>query len=253
MLYKNLTLTHQLALDFCCSEDAVSDRYNHFTNYQPLPGRRRFERTERDCFLKIAVYGGKLLVTGREDIVSELERRYWNTGGAWFFEYPTMRELDGLFHEYGYTLHTMHPFYIADKKSELPDDPGRDYTCVRYEAVEIEQFRGDERFDEAFAFSPCAPDVLAYAAVRKSDGAILGMAGASADSPFLWQIGINVIPEARGRGVACDLVARLKNEILDLGYLPYYGMSVSHTASQNVALNAGFRPAWVELITEKLP
>ena len=84
------------------------------------------------------------------------------------------------------------------------------------------------------------------------DGRILGMAGASADSPMMWQIGINVEPEARGKGVAALLVTLLKNDILERGVLPFYGTAMSHIASQRVALAAGFRPAWAELVTEKI-
>lgn len=79
------------------------------------------------------------------------------------------------------------------------------------------------------------------------DGKILGMAGASADSPIMWQIGINVMPEAEGLGIAKMLVKLLKNEIIRRGILPFYGTAISHLASQSVALGSGFHPAWIEL------
>ena len=92
--------------------------------------------------------------------------------------------------------------------------------------------------------------MLGVAALR--GGRILGMAGASADSPTMWQIGINVEPEARGEGVASMLVGLLKNEILKSGILPFYGTAASHIASQRTALAAGFLPAWAELVTTKI-
>ena len=116
--------------------------------------------------------------------------------------------------------------------------------------MEIEDFRGDSRFDEAFAFCADAPDVLGVSAAV--DGKLAGMAGASCDSPAMWQIGINVEPAYRGKGVGTMLVSLLKNEILRRGLLPFYGTSISHLASQRVALGAGFIPAWVELITSKI-
>ena len=77
------------------------------------------------------------------------------------------------------------------------------------------------------------------------------MAGASADSPQLWQLGVNVLPEMRGRGIGAALIARLKNAVIARGKLPYYGTAVSHIASQRVAVKAGFLPAWAELLGEE--
>ena len=78
------------------------------------------------------------------------------------------------------------------------------------------------------------------------------MAGASADSPTFWQIGINTEKEAEGRGIASLLVKILKEDIEKLGKVPYYGTSMSNLASQRVAANAGFKPAWVELLAERI-
>ena len=75
------------------------------------------------------------------------------------------------------------------------------------------------------------------------------MAGASSDSSSMWQIGINVLPEARGRQIATMLVSLLKNEVLSLGKLPYYGTAMSHIISQRVAIKSRFLPAWSELVT----
>ena len=75
-----------------------------------------------------------------------------------------------------------------------------------------------------------------------------GMAGVSADGAYLWQIGINVIKEARNQGIAAMLVRLLRNDVLAAGRLPFYGTSISHLVSQRVALSAGFLPSWFELV-----
>lgn len=153
-------LSHQLALDYCCTPEEVTDSGNHFTIYSPREGRRRFQEG--------AVCG----------------------------------------------------------------------------------LKEDNRFDEAFAFDPYAPDVLGIAAVR--NGEILGMAGASADSPLFWQIGINVDSHAVGMHVGSTLVRLLAQDIIVQGAVPYYGTSMSHIASQRVAHRAGFTVAWAELIAEEI-
>ena len=120
----------------------------------------------------------------------------------------------------------------------------------KYNQEEILQFKDDDRFDEAFCFSEESPDVLAVAAII--DDEIVGMAGASADSPSFWQIGINVNKNFEGRHIATGLVSMLKADILKKGIVPYYGTSFSNLASQHVAAKAGFEVAWVELITERM-
>ncbi len=78
------------------------------------------------------------------------------------------------------------------------------------------------------------------------------MAGASADSPLFWQIGINVDFQARGLHVGSTLVRLLAQDIIAHGAVPYYGTSMSHIASQRVAHRAGFAVTWAELITEEV-
>ena len=222
------------------------DGKNHFTVHRFLDGRRRFQEG-KDCFLKVAVVNGKLLFSGCASILSRCEEQYGSAGGEWFFEAKNLRMLDDRLREDGYRIEMVHPFYIAETDSAVDT---RGFDIRWYEGEEIEQFRGDGRYGEAFAFCEDAPDVIGVAALR--DGTIIGMAGASADSPAMWQIGINVDPGARQSGVGTMLVALLKNEILRRGILPYYGTSMSHIASQRVALGAGFVPAWAELVTSKI-
>ena len=84
-------------------------------------------------------------------------------------------------------------------------------------------------------------------AVIALDGdTVMGMAGCSADTPELWQIGIDVLPEYRKRGVGRALVTLLRNEALRRGAVPYYGTSLSNLPSWRIALGSGFYPLWVE-------
>lgn len=68
----------------------------------------------------------------------------------------------------------------------------------------------------------------------------------------LCQIGIDVLPQYRGKGIGTNLVTLLKQELLNRGKIPYYGTAVSHINSKNVAINAGFFPAWAEVYSRKI-
>ncbi|MBQ8093978.1 MAG: GNAT family N-acetyltransferase [Clostridia bacterium] len=241
----NPVLCRQLAADYCCSVNDVLDRQNHFTVHQYLDGRRRFQESD-ECFLKIAAVNGKLLFSGNSEILTWCTEQFENDASDWFFEAENLHRLNERLYYEGYRIGMVHPFYIAEQVT----DAGPDVDVSWFEKEEINQFQGDPRFNEAVAFDKNAQDMLAVAAVK--DGQILGMAGASCDSPTMWQIGINVMPESRTSGIGTRLVSLLKNEVLKRGILPFYGTSMSHIASQRVAIGAGFMPAWAELVTTKV-
>lgn len=243
----NPILCKQISLDYCCSPEAVLDHANHFTKHRFLEGRRRFQE-ESECYLKIAVINGKLLFCGEESILAWCREHYEHTGAEWFLQGEEFYNLNDRFLKDGWRIRQAHPFFLSEQPSPVDPVP-IGYTLRWYRADEIEQFRGDDRYSHAYSFCPSAPDVIGVAALH--DDRILGMAGASADSPSMWQIGIDINPEARHTGIARTLVTLLKNEILRQDILPYYGTAFSHLASQRVALGSGFLPSWVELVTSK--
>lgn len=282
---ENEILFRQLALDYCCTEAEVADSEHHFCEYRPLDGRRRYEETE-DCFLKIAVVNGKLLFAGQREILVWCREKYATVLGEWFMDAKYLWELDDKLRKYGHRIRQIHPFFVPAGESDVGngeracclekasdvlgitesseenvanspknseeriETANGEYDIVWYRGEEIEQFRGDSRFNEAYTFDKNAPDVIGVGAWK--NGEICGMAGASADSPTMWQIGINVLPEARKQGIATMLVSLLKNQILAEGKLPYYGTAFSHIASQKVALHSGFSLSWMELVTERV-
>ncbi|MFA5068269.1 MAG: GNAT family N-acetyltransferase [Candidatus Izemoplasmatales bacterium] len=241
----NDILRKQLAIDYCFPEEAVSDHLNHFSEYSPLTGRRRFDGD--DCFLKIAVVNGKLLVTGGKTIVTALQDKLRDFCGAWFAEVDTIIWLNRFLEQDGYCIDRLHLFYISESPQAVNTD-GLD--IIWYDRESVLQFKDDNRFDEAFAFCNSAPDVMGVAMTKGQE--ILGMAGVSCDSPMMWQLGINVAPNCESKGIGSMLISLLKNVVLEKGLLPYYGTSMSHIASQRVALAAGFKPTFVELITRKI-
>lgn len=78
------------------------------------------------------------------------------------------------------------------------------------------------------------------------------MAGASNDTDQIWQIGVDVVPEKQMHHVATDIVKIISNEVLKRNKIPYYGTAWSNIASKRVAINAGYKPVWVELKAVKM-
>ena len=88
-------------------------------------------------------------------------------------------------------------------------------------------------------------DVLGVGAYL--DGKLVGLSGCSADCDTMWQIGIDVLPEYRRKGIASALTSRLAIEILKRGKVPFYCSAWSNIRSVRNAVKSGFIPAWVEM------
>ena len=241
----NEILAKQLAIDFCTDVNSILSKENVFTEYKQLEGRRIFK--EGECYFKAASVNGKIVASGRKDIIQWAREKFKTETGAWFMDMGCLHELEEGLLRFQCRIGQAHPFYIATEKSDVDT---KDYDIKIFIGDELEQFRGDKRFGEAFIFDGLPKDEIGIGAYK--DGRLLGMAGATSDSDRMWQIGINVMPEAEGLGIGTMLVAAIKNEILDKNRLPFYGTAMSHIASQRVALGAGFVPAWSELYCEAI-
>ncbi len=88
-------------------------------------------------------------------------------------------------------------------------------------------------------------DVLGVGAY--DDGTLIGLAGCSADCEDMWQIGVDVLPTYRKKGIAAALVSNLAMEIIDRGKVPFYCCAWSNIKSAKTAIKSGFLPAWVEM------
>ena len=150
--------------------------------------------------------------------------------------------------KFGYTLTQTYHMFLSCRQVET----AKDYLVKWFYDNEIHPFYSGGRFPNAIApeYRPERPDRIAVCAY---DGEkIMGMAACSEDAPGWLQIGIDVMPEYRSKGVGTYLVTLLKNKIIQRGEIPFYGTSVSNYHSWNIALNCGFKPTWVEIGTSRL-
>ncbi len=201
---------------------------------------------DEEPLLELLCINGKLVIKASEELLPWCREEYKDFDGAWFTDFGNLRRLDSKLQSLGHCISDIHHYYIPGRDVIIPQG---NYQTKCFNKEEIWVFKNDERFDEAFAFNEETPDVFAVAAMEK--GEILGMAGASMDYKNLWQIGINVIPEAQGKGIGTYLVTHLKNELLNRGIVPFYGTMGSHARSQRIAVKAGFMPTWTALYSER--
>ena len=177
--------------------------------------------------------------------------REWSkdVDGHHLFEYESLPALDAELKKYGYRLDPTHHMFIPCREVSLEER----FSVKWIYDDEITPFYGDKRFPNAIAFPepcPARPDRIAVIACDGDN--IMGMAGCSEDAPHWQQIGIDVLPEYRSKGVGAYLVTLLKNKIIEMGDVPFYGTGAANTHSQNIAIRSGFKPAWVETEASKI-
>ena len=235
----------QFSLDYNCSVSDFEKQQNTIARNKLIEGRRIYK--SEGCFMKILTFCGRAIIMVDEAIMPWAEENLANIDANWLFQYSRIKSIDKKLNEFGHEIADMHHYYLPDPKAP---EAAPLFSVKWFEQLEIFSFKNDRRFSEALCFDERSPDVLAVAACDGEQ--IMGMAGASADSSAMWQIGINVIPEYRGKGIGTNLTALLKQEILKRGKLPFYGTLESHSFSKNIAINAGFFPAWAEAYSKKL-
>ncbi|MDF2685681.1 MAG: N-acetyltransferase [Clostridia bacterium] len=231
----------QCALELNCMPDDFKMDENVITMPKNNEGRRHF--ISGAFFFRMITFGGNAVISADKTIHNWLSEYVKDKTGHYLFEENHQiiinKELEKYNKPLWMTTHSYLP--IIDKKTlnKLTD-------VKWFEEAEIIQLYNDDRFHNALQYKiNNRPDVLAVASYNEN-GEITGAAGASADTHELWQIGIDVLPQYRGIGIATYLVTLLKEEILKRGKIPYYSTSQSNIYSQNIAMNSGFFPAWVE-------
>lgn len=130
----------------------------------------------------------------------------------------------------------------APETFRSPADPdGIDFSVVEGEAVrDLYQYPG---FEYALSYEPEHPRPDVAAAVARRAGEIVGVAGMSADSETMWQIGIDVVPSERGGGVGRALVGRLTELAFRHGRVPSYTADIANVRSMAVPPSLGYWPA----------
>ncbi len=240
-------LLQQLSVDYNCTPADFRGQENVITVPALREGSRRYNPGKP--FLAMATMGRGTVIMADECLHGFLHDRIRDAEGHTLFKLGSLVRLNDELARYGYQMGSTHHMFLPCREVE-PE------ACCKVKWLydsEIHPFYGNALFSNAIAYPepcPARPDRIAVLAV---DGeTIMGMAGCSEDAPHWQQIGIDVLPAYRSRGIGSCLVTLLKNRIMEMGDVPFYGTATANIHSQNIALKSGFRPAWVEAVAVKI-
>ena len=187
-------------------------------------------------------YGSNIVAATTEE-VSGIVKEYISRYTFYHcFETPNLHWLDQRLAGRGYKVCFMAEYFLPDV-DRIPD-----LSCPCEMRV-LEQAELGELYLPQWSNALCEDrkqlDVLGVGAY--DGGKLVGLAGCSADCETMWQIGVDVLPDYRRRGVASALTGRLAQEILRRGKVPFYCSAWSNIRSARNAIRSGFIPGWVEM------
>ena len=223
----------------CAPEDFLAER-NVVTISKRHPLARKYLDLPLRCDL--VSYGSNIVAQAGEEIAPLVKQYIDRFPVEHCFETPNLHVLEDALAPYGLKVCFMAEYFLPDvtKVEALPCD---------YELRVLHQPDFAELYLPEWSNALCEKrkqlDVLGVGAY---DGdKLIGLAGCSADCEDMYQIGVDVLPEYRRKGIAAAMTSRLALEVLALDKVPFYCAAWCNLKSVRNAIKCGFRPAWVEL------
>lgn len=158
------------------------------------------------------------------------------------FEPPHLHILHEALKPLGFGVGITAEYWLPDVNSVAPLDCG-------YRLRILEQSDFAELYRPEWSNALCEKraelDVLGVGAY---DGdKLIGLTGCSADCADMRQIGVDVLPAYRKKGIAAAVTSHLAAEIMKRGKVPFYCCAWCNLASARNAVKCGFHPAWTEM------
>lgn len=230
----------QSAADSNCRAEDFTCGHNVVVISKANASARKYLELPHVCDL--TSYGDNIVASVSEEY-KDIVEQYINKFPAYHcFETPNMHVLNDAFQKSGFRVCFMAEYFLPDvnKLTALPCD----YELRILGAEDFAELYTPE-WSNALCEKRKELDVLGVGAY--DNGKLIGLAACSADCEEMWQIGIDVIPEYRRKGIASALTSRLALEILERDKVPFYCCAWSNLKSAGNAIKSGFRPAWVQL------
>ncbi len=234
------TAMQQSAIDSQCKVEDFRKAENVIVNSAKDERARRYLKLPFVC--DMVTYGSNIVASIQPeyyDIVNSYLSKY---DVAHCFETPNMHVLNDAFEQMDFRVCFMAEYFLPDVNVLKPLE-------CSYETRILEQADFQDLYTEQWSNALCKDrkelDVLGVGAYEH--GKLIGLAACSADCDSMWQIGIDVLPEYRRKGIASSLTSKLAMEIIKRDKVPFYCCAWCNIKSARNAVKSGFRPAWAEM------
>ena len=186
-------------------------------------------------------FGHGVVIRALPEVAAWCREQFAGVQPEFLFDGEHVYELETALRRHGLMLRGTSTHYLLRDMPELPLPEGFDYRLLT--RPEVNALHPGDAFP--FAFNGDGSDAIALTAER--DGKLAALTSADDLWGDMWQIGIQVLSEARRSGLACGLVSRLAREIVALGKTPFYSTWAGNMGSTRTALRCGFHPAWLSM------
>ena len=235
----------QSAYDSNCEPEDFLKTENVVTISQKHPRARAYLDLPLSCDL--VSYGSNIVAQASPEIAPLVKQYIDRYPVEHCFETPNLHVLDEMLRPFGQKICFMAEYFLPDV------DAVKELLCD-YELRVLHQEDFADLYLPQWSNALCEKrkhlDVLGVGAY---DGEkLIGLAGCSADCEEMYQIGIDVLPEYRRKGIASALTSRLALEILKLDKVPFYCAAWCNIKSVRNAIRSGFRPAWVAMTAKDI-
>lgn len=236
-IYKD-TIFEIKAVEYNCSSDSFLQDKNYIIS-----------ESDKNIF-KMITFGVNALILTSNSIHSELKELLGDESGLLFFDAPKLCLINTLLLNYNLKLGELYDCFIPGDLSRTAIKDNSQYEIKKLSGDSLKELKHCHQFDNALCLEDFEMNELAFAAYDGPD--IVSIAGVSSNTDKLWAVGVDTVPQYRNKGLAALLVNLAGKEVVKKDKIPIYPTWYSNIGSRTVAINAGFKPGYVEIDAEPI-
>lgn len=234
----------QSAIESGCKVDDFLSNKNKLVLSRKHPQARKY--IELPYYCDLTSYGNCIVASVSEELQEVVGEYIGKYSVEHCFEAPNMLVLQERLKPFDLNVCFMAEYFLPDTNILKPIECG-----YELKVLNPDEFSGLYKKEFTNAINERRKEDDRLAVVAFDNGRVVGMAGCSEDCESMWQIGVDVLPEYRQRGIAAAVTSNLAIEIFKHGNVPFYCAAWSNIKSVRNAIKSGFRPAWVQLTAKK--